>query len=128
VPLARFQGPAAPILEQCRQRIEEQSPPDERANLLAVSQVLARLRYNDAKLLGILGGTQVMIESPLIQEIVAKSKQQALRVVLQARFGSVPAEVTERLRAVDSERKLEALIKHAVRCADLQAFLKRLPK
>jgi hypothetical protein len=68
-----------------------------------------------------------MIESPLIQEIVAKTKQKDLLNSLQGRFGVVRPEVAERLRAVESERKLEALIKHAGRCSDLVAFLKRLP-
>jgi hypothetical protein len=68
-----------------------------------------------------------MIESPLIQEIVAKTIQKDLLDFLQGRFGSVPPGVAERLRAVASERKLEALIKHAGRCSDLEAFLKRLP-
>ena len=45
VPLMHFQGaPARPDLggEECRRRIEKQAVPEERANLLAVSQVLVQ--------------------------------------------------------------------------------------
>ena len=76
-----------------------------------------------------------MIESPLIQEIVAErereakqeAKQEAILEVLQTRFGSVVADIAERLRGVRGEKKLNALLKHAVRCPDLEAFRKRLP-
>jgi predicted transposase YdaD len=130
VALTRFQGPPGPILEQCRRQIDAQALPDERANLLAVSQVLAQLRYNDPKLLAILGGKQLMDESPLIQEIVAEKKQEArqedIQDVLQARFGSVPKDIVERLPGVRSEKKLRALVKYAGRCSDLESFRARL--
>ena len=41
----------------------------EKENLLAVTQFLARLRYNDEALFEILGGRKAMIESPLLQEL-----------------------------------------------------------
>jgi hypothetical protein len=130
VPLTQFPGPPGPILEQCRRRIDKQALPAERDNLLAVSQVLAQLRYNDPKLLALLGGKRVMIESPLIKEIVAESKQEAMQEAilqfLQARFDSVPEDVAKRVRGVRAEKKLNALIKHAARCPDLEAFRQRL--
>src|SRR5205823_5733168 len=82
VPLTQFEGPPEPVLQQCRERIEQQAAIDERANLLVVTQVLTRLRYNDPQLLTILGGSRIMIESPLIQEIVARSKQEAMHEAL----------------------------------------------
>jgi hypothetical protein len=127
VPLTQFQGPPRPLLEECRKRIDKQARPDERDNLLAVSQVLAQLRYNDPDLLAILGGKQIMIESPLINQIVAEARQEDILKFLQARFDSVPDDVSERLRAVRGEKKLVALIKHAARCRDINAFRKRLP-
>jgi hypothetical protein len=130
VPLTRFQGPPAPILEECRRRIDNQALPDERDNLLAVSQVLAQLRYNDQELLSILGGKRVMIESPLIKEIVAEREQETIREAivefLEARFGAVPEEIPERLRHVRARKKLKALVKDAARSPDLAAFRRRL--
>ena len=65
VPLTQFSAPPEQMLKICRERIDQQAMPTERDNLLAVSQILAKLRYNDAGLLNILGGRQAMIESKL---------------------------------------------------------------
>jgi hypothetical protein len=77
-----------------------------------------------------------MIESPLIDEVFGErlrkateeAMQQAILLVLQTRFGAVPAEIAERLRAVRAPEKLNALTKHAAGCRDLEAFRKRLLK
>jgi hypothetical protein len=130
VPLTRFDGPPAPLLEECRRRIDQLAGPEERDNLLAVSQVLVQLRYNDPRLLTILGGKQAMIESPLIKEIVeevvAENRQKDIVEVLRARFEQVPEEIVEGLRKVTSERKLRTLLKHAVQCSNPESFGKRL--
>jgi hypothetical protein len=44
VPLTRFTGPPEVLLQECRQRIDAQAPAEERDNLLAVTQVMTRLR------------------------------------------------------------------------------------
>ena len=44
VPLAQFSDPPAVMLQECRRRIDQQSAPQEHANLLAVTQVLTQLR------------------------------------------------------------------------------------
>jgi hypothetical protein len=73
VPLTQFEGPPEPILQQCRQRIEQQAPRDRQANLLAITQVLLQLRFPDPELLSILGGESAMIESPLLKEFEKKT-------------------------------------------------------
>src|SRR4029077_514380 len=55
VPLAAFAGAPDSLLQQCKERIENQSPPTEKGNLLAVTRVMAEMRYNDPHLLGLLG-------------------------------------------------------------------------
>jgi hypothetical protein len=72
VPLTRFEGPPRDLLQRCRERIDRQARHDERANLLAVSQVLTKLRFPDPQLLALFGGRQIMIDSPLIRELVAE--------------------------------------------------------
>jgi hypothetical protein len=126
VPLTHFQGPPEALLEQCRQRIEQQAHPQDQANLLAVSQVLARLRFKDPELLSLLGGIRVMIESPLIKEIEAERDRNAILRILTKRFGVVPPDVTTHPRRITKERKLEELMDHAVDCPDLEAFRIRL--
>ena len=64
--------------------------------------------------------SQAMIESPLIQEMMAKTTTQtmpkAIVVVLEERFGSVPEDVVAALAFVLGEDRLLRLIKQATRC------------
>ena len=91
-----------------------------------VSQIFARLRFPDPELLAILGGKQVMMESPLIKEVVAETRQGAILLVLKGKFGEVPTELEKRLRRISSEKKLEGLLQEAGRCSSLRAFQERL--
>jgi hypothetical protein len=124
--LARFEGPPEALLRQCEEQITRQAPPGERDSLLAVSQVLARLRFPNEELLSILGGKQVMTESPIIKQLLAETTQKAILQVLEARFGTVPVEISTRLRRVRREKTLDELVKYAALCPDLDAFRERL--
>jgi hypothetical protein len=130
VPWARFDDPPEVIVRQCCQRIEQQARPEERLTLLAVTQVMTRLRYNDPALLALLGGSRAMIESPLIQELMDQNAQETLHMailkVLATRFGVVPPEIAASLQAVQDESKLQDLISRAVTCPDLEAFRSQL--
>lgn len=126
VPLTNFAGPPEPLLQQCRERIDRQAPADQRANLLAVAQVMARLRFGNSLLLTILGGSQIMIESILIQEIVAKGRQRDIVKVLTNRLGPVPQELIAALQTITEEAKLDELLDLALSCRDLEAFRVRL--
>jgi predicted transposase YdaD len=125
--LAHFSGSPEKLLKRCRQHIEEQGSLEEQANLLAVSQVLARLRFPQQHLLALLGGRRVMIESPLIQELMAEQRQDDIVEVLAGRFGAVPEDVLKRLRQVTREKELKELLRYTAVCPDLAAFLSRLP-
>ncbi len=125
--LARSDGPPERLLERCRERIEVEAPQDEKANLLAVTQVLARLRYPQQNLLALLGGKRAMIESPLIEELMAEQAQDYVLRILRARFGHLPDEIVMRLRKISKVKRLEPLIDHAAVCADLDVFRRRLP-
>jgi hypothetical protein len=135
VPLAQTSMPVEALLQQCHERIERQAPPEEQRNLIAVTQVMTLLRYNDLSLLAIIGGRQMMIESPLIQELVAEeagkrictSLHTGIATLLQARLGPVPADVDARLRAIQDEPVLQHLIVQAGTCPDFDAFRAQLP-
>jgi hypothetical protein len=75
VPLAQFDGPPEPIIQECRIRIDRDAPPDQHENLLAVTQILAGMRYNSSRLFQILGGREAMIESPELQEFLAECQR-----------------------------------------------------
>jgi predicted transposase YdaD len=129
VPLTQLTEPPEVVFQECRRRID-QAPEEERANMLAVTQVMAQLRYNDSNLLAILGGRQTMIESPLIQEIIDETRHENTRTnitsILQDRFGALPAEVSAALAAVQDMQRLNELLRVAYRCADLAAFQAQL--
>jgi hypothetical protein len=118
------------LAQRCRDAIDRHAPPRERENLLAVVQVLARLRYNDPSVFAILGGKKIMIESPLIDEIVSealseaepKIRQDSILEVLRARFDAVPSELEDRIRSVLDRDALTQLTRSAAACKDLESF------
>lgn len=144
VPLTDYTDPPETIIRKCRERIDEHAPPQEKANFLAVTQVLTELRYRKQGLLGgllsILGGEEAMLESPLIQGIVDKQVQQAvvetnrarahrdILAVLETRFREIPGGLAEQVRSVADENRLTELLRKAVASPDLEAFRKELQK
>lgn len=130
VPLTQIHGPARPVFERCRAIIDRYGPEDEKSSLLAVAQVLASLRYNDPGLLSLLGGREAMIESPVIQEIVAQTeaetKAKAILAFLRARFGPVPTELAAAIKAVRDQDQLDRLVDSAALCPDLTTFRARV--
>ena len=72
-----------------------------------------------------------MIESPLIQEIVDKTRAEEKRkdaiMCLVERFGSVPPGIIASLESIDDYARLEELLKWSFRCPDLKSFRERVP-
>jgi hypothetical protein len=118
------------VFRRCREVIDSAALPDQRADLLAVTQVLAGLRYNNPQWLRILGGRRAMIESPVLRELeaewTARAKADGVLRVVRARFGSVPPSLRAGVRAIDSEERLNALLESAARCPDLETFRSQL--
>ncbi len=127
VPLSRFDGPPEPIVRQCRARIDRDAPPNEHENLLAVTQVLTGLRYNDTTLFQLLGGRKAMIESPVLQELIAERTRETLLKavidILVARFGPKAEALETELKAIGDEARLKELVKLAATCRTLGNFL-----
>ena len=126
VPLTDSSAPPEAVIRRCRDAIEEHAPAAEKANLLAVTQVLTNLRYNDRGLLTLLGGTRAMIESPLIDELVAERVQKLmaeraqklvvertrrdLESVLEVRFGRIPTDLAKEIQLVNDDDRLATLM------------------
>jgi hypothetical protein len=133
IPLARIDGAPDVMLRRCRQRIDR-APEEEQENLLAVAQVMAQMRYNDAGLLSIFGGTPMFDDSPLVLaaierasvKITRKTMRENIQQILETRFGDLPPELVEVLNAVADERHLRGLVAEAVRCVSLKDFRARL--
>ncbi len=126
VTLMDFDGPQEALLERCAEKIQREAHPNDRADLLAVSQVLAGLRFPTPDLLTVLGGEKPMIESPVLQQLIAKNLHEAIEEALKARFGSVPRDVTRLLHEILHEKRLKKLNGIAAKCADIEAFREAL--
>jgi hypothetical protein len=126
LPLMQFDGPPEVLLGACRERIEREARPEERANLLAITAIMAGLRYNDSGLLDVLMRREVMIESPLLQEILKQNVRETLRKTaleeLESRFGPVPPAVAAQVNTVTDEERLRAVLRQAILCASLEDF------
>jgi hypothetical protein len=130
VPLAQFERSPEAIVRECRTRIDRDAPPGEHENMLAVTQVLAGLRYSDPKLFQILGGRRAMIESPVLQELKEEWTREAaiedFMTFLVGRFGEKAAALENSLKAIDDASRLKELIKHAATARSLNSFRKQL--
>jgi hypothetical protein len=122
VPLAASADPPDVVLRRCRDVIDQRASAAEKPNPLAVTQIFTSLRYNDVRLLSILGGKKAMIESPLIQELVADRARQDLLAVLETRFGRIPDDLDDAIEAIEDDDKLTVLLRKAVSCPDVDAF------
>ena len=71
-----------------------------------------------------------MIESPFLiefeEKIGRRKLQGAILDCLDARFGSVPEEISSLVRSVANETRLNALLRFAATCADLTALRAQL--
>jgi hypothetical protein len=126
VPLMEFDGPPEDLLGRCAEKIEREAHPRDRADLLAVSQVLAGLRFPDPDLLRLLGGQEPMFESPILHKMITDQLQDAVSEVLKDRFQTVPRDVARLLRETPDIKKLKRLIVLAGKCPDIAAFREAL--
>jgi hypothetical protein len=135
VPLSQFDGAPEELIRRCRRIIDVRGSSKEHVNLLAVTQVFTRLRYNEPGLFALLGGRSPMIESPLIREVFAEELAEAraeaeakgvLRF-LRLKFGVVSPTLEERVLAVRDEETLERLSEAVLRTNSLQEFERHLP-
>jgi hypothetical protein len=128
--VARWTGRPEELLRQCRDLIDRKAAPDEYRNMLGVAVALAGIRYNQARLLDILGGEQAMIDSPALNRVIAK--QFALKMhpiilnVLKDRLGDVPPEIEAAVRTIQDEDLLDRANRLAARTADYPAFRRDL--
>ena len=69
----------------------------------------------------------MIIESPLIQELMAQQGHEYTLQVLEARFGAVPPEIALQVRNIKDEHKLRELLRLAAQCRDFESFRAGLP-
>ena len=71
ITLMDFPGSPEALLERCAEKIEREAHPKDQTDLLAVSQVLTEIRFPEPELVRLLGGHEPMIESPVLQKMLA---------------------------------------------------------
>jgi hypothetical protein len=67
-----------------------------------------------------------MIESPLLQKMMAARSHDLILDALKDRFGAVPRDVSKLLREIIQEKKLRQIHRVAIKCADLEEFREAL--
>lgn len=67
-----------------------------------------------------------MIESPIIQEIVAEALHGAILNLLKRRFGDVPPDVETQMRSVQDNERLMELNAIAGSCSNVDDFKQAL--
>ena len=67
-----------------------------------------------------------MIESPILQELIAERTRETLINFLVARFGSKAKSVQTELQDISDESRLQELVKFAATCRTLSSFRKYL--
>jgi hypothetical protein len=104
--------------------------PADREGLRVVTQILAGLAFPDKRFLDLFGGAEVMIESPVLDEVKALIRVRAIRenilAALEARFGTVPAERVKALHTITDDARLNQLIRLAATCPDVETFVAAL--
>src|SRR5579862_9765186 len=105
IPLMYFDGPPETLLGRCAEKIRTVVQPKQRADLLAVTQVLGGLKFPDQLLIELLGGDETMFESPRLQNFLAGRFHEAILDVLKDRFDTVPRAVTKPLREIVNEKR-----------------------
>jgi hypothetical protein len=130
VPLARDDGSLEALLQCCLDRIEELGNAEEIGYLFAVTHVMAEMRYDDPRILKVLGGKKMLTESPFIRELLEDRQREATQELtiqtLEARFHSVPEVIAAQVRTIQDQSRLGALHCFDATCAGIDDFRKEL--
>jgi hypothetical protein len=69
-----------------------------------------------------------MIESPLLNNLIAEEVQRNLLQLLEDRFGPVPFDIAQRVKEITNRDQLRQLTSQAGRCPDLDSFRRALER
>jgi hypothetical protein len=126
VPLMKIDGPAEPVLQQCKDVIDQKTTGGQHDNLLGVTRVLASLKWNEELLKKLFAKEGKMLEIPLLKEWFQEKElaayQRAILEGLEVRFGAVPPDVSAAVRVVTDDARITALRKASYTCASLDEF------
>ncbi|MBT9149094.1 MAG: hypothetical protein DDT27_01015 [Dehalococcoidia bacterium] len=99
---------------------------ERRADVYVALKVLAGIKYPLEVVEKILRKRDIMIESPVYEQILKEGREEALRssvlAVLEARFEVASPNIEKGVKAVDGLRQLEIVLKRASVSKDLAEF------
>jgi len=81
---------------------------------------------HSGKLLKSIVKEELMIESAIYKEVLAKGREESILDVLTARFESIPDGVQQKVHSIKDNAVLKKLIKIAATAKDLSEFEKHL--
>ena len=128
--LARSDQPAEVLVARCVDRIREVPNETKRDALLAITQIMAGLAFPTQRFPNLFGGTQPMLESPIIDEALEFMRLRTIRRdvkrILEVRFGNISMNRLDGLTTIRDGDRLESLFDIAVSCASFEAFIEEL--
>ena len=139
VPLAHTALTPDELMTRCRDRLVQVPDANDRAGLLAVTDIFAGLAFPGRSFFELLRGSAMLdkvletavSESPALRDtltgvLLRQTTRRNILAALEARFGNVPTECEPALDAVPDEARLKTLFRLAVTCPDLDAFVAAL--
>lgn len=94
--------------------------------MLAVTEILAGLRFDEKMLEAMFRGAKTMIESPILQKWLregeVKTLHKAILDELEVRFGSVPDDLSATIRLVQDPDRLTTAHKVSHTCDSIDTF------
>ena len=142
LPLMQWEGKSAEeILEESQRLIlEEIEDREERADAYVALRVLSGIKYPLEFVHQILRRKEIMLESPVYQEILEEGRVAGLKEgqeeglresvleVLEVRFGVVPLDVREQVRQIRGKETLQGLLRRVAVVESIEAFRDELSK
>ena len=126
IPLTKFDGPPEHLLKQCKDVIEATTTGGNQKNLLAVTEILAGLKFDEKMLETMFRGADAMIESPILQKWLREGEIKTLHQMildgLEAKFGSIPQDLSATIQLIQDPDRLKTVNKVLYTCVSIDEF------
>jgi hypothetical protein len=122
VPLTQIEGPAEPVLQECRERIERDAPANQRKSFCAITEILGRMIHPRGLLESIFLGGPIMIDSPAFADAEARCAHRNIIMLLNKRLGTVPVDLQTSIRKIYNLDSLDTLVLESTDCTDFDSY------
>ena len=131
LPLMKWEEPVERVLERTQGLIlGEVEEPERRADAYVALKVLSGIKYPLEVIEKILRRRDIMIESPVYEQILKEGREEGRKetlrddilAVLEARFEIVPHDIEGEIGGIERLKLLEILLKKAIVVKDIDEF------